>query len=93
MGTFSSKTLMYGDAPDQALDILEEDEITKLSLRIVWSMDALLGTLRLAIADSIMVCTHPSYPVITINSDPLEGLEVLDHMQQQLEGGNGASDM
>jgi hypothetical protein len=85
--------IYYGDAPDQALDILEEDEITKLSLRIVWSMDALLGTLRLTIADSIMVRTHPLHPAITINSHPLEGLEVLDQMQQQLDGGNGTSDM
>jgi hypothetical protein len=45
----------YGNMPDQALDALELDEATSLSLHVVGSMFFLLTTLRLAIADSIMV--------------------------------------
>jgi hypothetical protein len=45
-----------GDAPDQALDAFQLDEAT-FSLRVVESMCDLLVTLRLAIADSIMVST------------------------------------
>jgi hypothetical protein len=71
--------IQYGDAPDQALDALEEDG-AKFSLRIVGSMTALLTVLRLCIADSIMVSNYPSLPVSTTNWFQLEGLEVLDHM-------------
>ena len=46
--------IYYSDAGDQALDALEVDG-AKLSLRIVGSLVDLLTTLRLAIADSIMV--------------------------------------
>ena len=48
--------IYYSDAPDQALDALEVDE-ARLSLRLVQSMADLLTTLRLAVADSIMVNT------------------------------------
>ena len=48
--------IYYSDASDQALDALEVDE-AKLSLRVVGSMEDLLTTLRLTIADSIMVST------------------------------------
>jgi hypothetical protein len=58
------------------------------SLQIVGSMNDLLMTLRLAIADSIMVSTHILHPTNTSNSHQPEGLEVLDHMQQELDGNN-----
>jgi hypothetical protein len=41
--------------------------------------------MRLAIADSIMVSTGWPLPASMINSLQLEGLEVLDHMQQELD--------
>ena len=47
--------IYYGDAPDQALDALQVDETTSFSLHLVGSMIDLLTTLKLAIADSIMV--------------------------------------
>ena len=75
--------IYYSNVPDQALDALEVDELTNLSLHVIDSIDDLLTTSRLAIADSIVVSTHPSVPVNTTNSLQLEGLEVLDHMQQQ----------
>ena len=59
--------IYYGNAPDQALDVLEIDG-AQLSLRVVASMFDLLTTLRLAIADSIMVSTHLQLPVNTTNS-------------------------
>jgi hypothetical protein len=80
--------IYYGDAPDQALDALEVDELTSLSLQVVGSMTGLLTTLRLAIADSIMVSTHPLLPVTSIDSPQLEGLEMLDHMQRELDSSN-----
>jgi hypothetical protein len=46
--------IYYGDAPEKALDALEVDG-AKLSLRVLGSMFVLNTTLRLAIADSIMV--------------------------------------
>jgi hypothetical protein len=72
--------IYYGDAPDQALDALEVDETTSLLLHVIGSMVDLLTTLRLAIADSIMVSTHPAYTAKITNSLRLKGLEVLDHM-------------
>jgi hypothetical protein len=48
--------IYYSDAPDQALDALEVNGV-KLALRIIGSMFDLLITMRLAIADSIMVNT------------------------------------
>jgi hypothetical protein len=57
----------YGNAPDQALDALEGDG-TRLSLRIVISTVDLLTTLRLAIADSIMVSTCLSHRANITNS-------------------------
>jgi hypothetical protein len=84
--------IYYGDAPDKALDALEVDE-PSLSLRVVGSMADLLTTLRLAIADSIMVSTHMPLPSNTANSLWGEGLEMLDHMQQVLDGSNHPSDL
>jgi hypothetical protein len=77
--------IYYSDAPDQALDALEVDGV-KLALRIIGSMFDLLITMRLAIADSIMVNTWWPLPFNRINSLSLKGLEVLDHMQQELDG-------
>jgi hypothetical protein len=51
--------IYYSDAPDQALDALDLDG-PKLSVRVFGSMFDLLTTLRLAIADSIMVSTGKS---------------------------------
>ena len=82
--------IYYGNAPDQGLDTLEEDG-ARLLLRAVNSMEALLVALRLAIADSIMVSISWLLPANMANSLHLEGLEVLDHMQQQLEGSNHPS--
>jgi hypothetical protein len=59
--------IYYGDAPDQALDALEIDGL-KLSLRVIGSMFDLFTTLRLAIADSIMVSTGWPLPVNVIDS-------------------------
>jgi hypothetical protein len=47
----------YGNAPDQALDAFEVDEQISLTLLVAQSMFDLLATLRLAIADSILVST------------------------------------
>jgi hypothetical protein len=44
----------YSNAPDQALDTFEGDD-AKLLLRVIDSVFVLLSTLKLAIADSIMV--------------------------------------
>ena len=74
----------YSNAPEQALDALEVDD-TQILFRVIESMEDLLTTLRLAIADSIMVSTRLSHPAKT-NIHELEGLEVLDHMQQELDG-------
>ena len=84
--------IYYGDAPDQALDALEVDG-ARLSLRVVASMFDLLTTLRLAIADSIMVSTGWLFPANMTNNLELKGLEVLDHMQQELDGSNCPSDL
>jgi hypothetical protein len=73
--------IYYNDAPDQALDALEVNSSTSLSIQVIRSMSDLLATFRLVIADSIMVSTHPLIPVHT-NSLQCQGLEVLDHMQQ-----------
>jgi hypothetical protein len=53
------------DAPDRALDALDVDETTSLSLHAIGSMLDLLTTLRLGIADSIMVSTHPLLAINT----------------------------
>jgi hypothetical protein len=51
--------IYYGNTPAQALDALQLDgEI--LLFRVIASMADLITTLRLAIADSIMVSTCPS---------------------------------
>jgi hypothetical protein len=60
--------IRYGDAPDQALDVLEGDGTTSLSLRAIGSLSTLLTSLRLAIADSIMVSACPSLPANTTDS-------------------------
>jgi hypothetical protein len=83
--------IYYSNAPDQALDALKVDG-TRLSLRVVGSMEDLLTTLRLAIADSIMVSIGWTLPANIANRLYLEGLEVLDHMQQVLDGSNCPSD-
>jgi hypothetical protein len=49
--------IYYSNTPEKALNALLVDG-TVLSLRVVGSMVNLLTTLRLAIADSIMVSTH-----------------------------------
>jgi hypothetical protein len=85
--------IYYSNAPDQALDALAENPLSGLSLFVVSSMNDLLATLRLAIADGIMVSPHPYIPVHTTNSLQLQGLEVLDHMQQELENSNHPSDL
>jgi hypothetical protein len=54
--------IYYGDAPAQALEALEVDGTTSLSLHIISSILDLLTTLRLSIADSIMVSARPSLP-------------------------------
>jgi hypothetical protein len=59
--------IYYSDVPDQALDALEVDG-TKLSLQIVDSMCPLLITMRLTIADSIMVSTSEPLPTNVIDS-------------------------
>jgi hypothetical protein len=84
--------IYYSNAPDQALDALEENSQASHSIYIITSMENLLTTLRLAIADSIMVSTHLLLPANTTNLQ-LQGLEVLDHMQQQLENSNCPSDL
>jgi hypothetical protein len=71
----------YGDAPDQALDTLEGNEETSHSIYVAVSIECLLTTLRLAIADSIMVSAENSLPANTTNEPRLEGLEVLDYMR------------
>ena len=50
--------IYYSTTPDQALDALEVDGGTGPSLVAIGSMNVLLTTLRLAIADSIVVSTH-----------------------------------
>ena len=57
--------IYYSNAPDQALDALEEDEV-KLCLWVVDSMFTLLTVLRLAIADSIMVSTDSYFQPVLI---------------------------
>jgi hypothetical protein len=74
--------IYYSNAPDKALGALEGDERITLSLWVIGSMGDLLTTLRLVIANSIVVNTHPLIPVHTTDSLQLQGLEVLDHMQQ-----------
>ena len=83
--------IYYSNAPDQALDALAVDPLMNLTLQVTGSMNDLLSTLRLAIADSIMVSNHPLFLVKITNSSHLQGLEVLDHMQQQLESSNCSS--
>jgi hypothetical protein len=85
--------IYYANTPSEALDAFEVDGTTSLSLQIAGSMSNLLITMRLAIADSIMVSTHLSLPAKTANSLRLEGLEVLDYMQQELESHNCPSDV
>jgi Na+/proline symporter len=82
--------IYYGDTPDKALDALEYDGAMRM-VRIAASSSALLGALSLAIADSIMVSTHLSLPANTDNSLWFEGLEVLDHMRQELDGSSRSS--
>jgi hypothetical protein len=60
--------IYYSDAPDQALDALKVDGLAKLSLHVIDSMFNLLTTMRLAIADSIMVSTGWPLPAYMINS-------------------------
>jgi hypothetical protein len=60
--------IYYSNAPDQALDALEVDGVASLSLRVVGSIFDLLLTLRLAIADSIMVSAHLLINATTTNS-------------------------
>jgi hypothetical protein len=85
--------IYYGNAPDQALDALEGDTITNLSLRAVVPMLDILNMLRLAIADSIMVSIRPSFPTSTTNNLQIKGLEMLDHMQQELGSSNHPPDL
>ena len=59
--------IYYSDAPDQALETLEEDG-ARLSVRVFDSMEDLLTTLRLAIADSIMVSTGCPLPANMTNN-------------------------
>jgi hypothetical protein len=80
--------IYYSDSPEQALDAFQIDPLTTLWLRVAASLGDLITTLRLAIADSIMVSTHLPHPVSTTNSLQLKGLEVLDHMEQQLDSSN-----
>jgi hypothetical protein len=58
--------IYYGNASDQALDVLQEDE-ARVSIHVIGSVTQLLTTLRLVIADSIMVCTCSSLPVSITN--------------------------
>ena len=60
--------IYYSNAPDQALNALEMNGITSFTLHALVSMNILLTTLRLAIADSIMVSTHLQLPVNSTNS-------------------------
>jgi hypothetical protein len=60
--------IYYGDMPEQALDALELDGTTSVSLRVAGPMLDLLTTLRLAIADSIMVSTTLSFPASTTST-------------------------
>ena len=60
--------IYYSSAPDQALEVLDADGLTSLSLQIIRSMGDLLIMLRLAIADSIMVSTGWSHPANMTNS-------------------------
>jgi hypothetical protein len=60
--------IYYDDAPDQALEALEGEAAPNTT---VWAVEAtinILVTLRLAIADSIMVSTCPSLPSSTTNN-------------------------
>ena len=58
----------YSDAPDQAVDSLKINGLASPSLQGVGSINTLLTTLRLAIADSIMVSTGWPLPANVINS-------------------------
>jgi hypothetical protein len=60
--------IYYSDVPDKALDALEVDDLAMLSLRILDSMFDLLTTMRLAVADSILVSTGWQLPANMINS-------------------------
>jgi hypothetical protein len=79
--------IYYSEMPDQALNALQVNGTTSFLLRLLGSMFSLLTTLQLAIADSIMVSTCSS-PLTSTNNHHCEGLEVLDHMEQQLENSN-----
>jgi hypothetical protein len=60
--------IYYDDAPDQALEALEGQAPPNTT---VWAVEAtvnMLVTLRLAIADSIMVSNCPSPPSSTTNN-------------------------
>jgi hypothetical protein len=81
--------IYYGDAPEKALDVLEVDG----AVLVFQSILDLLTTLRLAIADSIMVSTHLPLLANITNSIWFEGLEMLDHMQQELDGSDHPSDL
>ena len=85
--------IYYSDSPDKALDALEVDAFTSLLLQAISSMFDLLLTLRLAIADSIMVSNHSSLLVNITHSLRLQGLEVLDHMQWKLDSSGCSSDL
>jgi hypothetical protein len=58
----------YRNVPWKAMDALQMNGSANVSLRVVGSMCQLLTTLRLAIADSIMVSTPPLLPGNTTNS-------------------------
>jgi hypothetical protein len=58
--------IYYDNTPEQALDALENQG--GLSLLIAGSTSVLLTTLKMAIADGIMVSTHLSLPASPIDS-------------------------
>jgi hypothetical protein len=78
----------YGDNLDQAVSALQVDEEISFSLHVLASMVDLLATLRLAIADSIMVSTSTRLVCHFFSADAnsyafflkLEGLEVLGYI-------------
>jgi hypothetical protein len=82
--------IYYDDVPDQALEALEGEATPSTTVWLVEATINMLLTLRLAIADSIMVSTCPLLPASTARNLRSEGLEVLDNMQQKLEGCNSA---
>ena len=59
--------IYYGEAPDQTSDVFQLDEAI-FSLHVISLICNLLVTLKLAIADSIMVSTCLSFPSNTTNN-------------------------